>query len=168
MKQKGDEEEDENAEEPSGSKQAKPKKSSSSKKSSEDGPPKKKKKKEGPKRALTSFIYFSNHHRPAIKEANPTFGIGEMGKALGAMWKEATAEEKEPFEQLANKDKDRYAMEVKEFQRTGILPGKTEKSVKSDKPMKTVKSETSGSKTGAVKKEFKSAERVEDSDEDDF
>jgi structure-specific recognition protein 1 len=36
----------------------------------------KKEKKEGPKRAMTSFLYFSQEYRPKVKAQNPSFGLG--------------------------------------------------------------------------------------------
>ena len=65
-------------------------------KSSERSPKKKAKreKKPGPKRPLTSFLYFSQAKRSAIKDLHPEFSLGETGKELGRLWKECSEEER--------------------------------------------------------------------------
>ncbi|KAI8893405.1 hypothetical protein BC833DRAFT_608471 [Globomyces pollinis-pini] len=70
---------------------------SKSKPKSDDGAPKKrvaKAKKEGPKRPMTSFLFFSREHRAKLREKDPTMTLGEIGKALGALWKDVTSAEK--------------------------------------------------------------------------
>ena len=53
---------------------------------------------------------------PQVKEKNPGFTLGEMGKALGAMWKDLTDKEKVKYEDLAKKDKERYEKEKAKYQ----------------------------------------------------
>ena len=47
-----------------------------------------------PKRALSAYMFFSQDWRERIKAENPTAGFGEVGKLLGAKWKELDDEEK--------------------------------------------------------------------------
>ncbi|RKO91925.1 high mobility group box domain-containing protein [Blyttiomyces helicus] len=47
-----------------------------------------------PKRPACAFISFCNEKRPRFKTENPEAAFGEIQKALGVMWKEASAEEK--------------------------------------------------------------------------
>ena len=42
-------------------------------------------------------MLFCNEERPKLKEAHPEWKVPEMGKALGAKWKELTDEDKAPF-----------------------------------------------------------------------
>lgn len=60
-----------------------------------------------PKRALSAYMFFSQDWRERIKAENPEAGFGEVGKLLGAKWKELDEEEKKPYVELANKDKTR-------------------------------------------------------------
>ncbi|KAH6911927.1 high mobility group box domain-containing protein [Coprinopsis sp. MPI-PUGE-AT-0042] len=60
-----------------------------------------------PKRPLSAYMYFSQDWRERIKTENPEAGFGEVGKLLGAKWKELDEEEKKPYVELANKDKQR-------------------------------------------------------------
>ncbi|KAG6914599.1 hypothetical protein DXG01_016375 [Tephrocybe rancida] len=60
-----------------------------------------------PKRALSAYMFFSQDWRERIKAENPDAGFGEVGKLLGAKWKELDEEEKKPYVEQAAKDKTR-------------------------------------------------------------
>ncbi|KAH0579835.1 hypothetical protein H2248_002664 [Termitomyces sp. 'cryptogamus'] len=60
-----------------------------------------------PKRALSAYMFFSQDWRERIKAENPDAGFGEVGKLLGAKWKELDDEEKKPYIEQAAKDKTR-------------------------------------------------------------
>ncbi|KAI0742668.1 high mobility group box domain-containing protein [Daedaleopsis nitida] len=47
-----------------------------------------------PKRALSAYMFFSQDWRERIKAENPDAGFGEIGKLLGAKWKELDEDEK--------------------------------------------------------------------------
>jgi hypothetical protein len=66
-----------------------------------------KKDKNAPKRALSAYMFFSQDWRERIKAENPDAGFGEVGKLLGAKWKELDEDEKKPYVELAAKDKTR-------------------------------------------------------------
>ncbi|KAM7267672.1 hypothetical protein ACFE04_009838 [Oxalis oulophora] len=77
----------------------------------DDGKKKKQKKKKdpnAPKRAVTSFMYFSQTERENVKKSNPGISFTDMAKVLGDKWKALSAAEKEPYEAMANADKKRY------------------------------------------------------------
>ncbi|KIK64928.1 hypothetical protein GYMLUDRAFT_240279 [Collybiopsis luxurians FD-317 M1] len=60
-----------------------------------------------PKRALSAYMFFSQDWRERIKAENPDAGFGEVGKLLGAKWKELDEEEKKPYVEQASRDKAR-------------------------------------------------------------
>ncbi|KAJ3825338.1 high mobility group box domain-containing protein [Lentinula raphanica] len=60
-----------------------------------------------PKRALSAYMFFSQDWRERIKSENPDAGFGEVGKLLGAKWKELDEEEKKPYIEQAARDKER-------------------------------------------------------------
>mmetsp|Transcript_4974 Transcript_4974/g.10722 ORF Transcript_4974/g.10722 Transcript_4974/m.10722 type:complete len:694 (-) Transcript_4974:634-2715(-) len=74
--------------------------------------PRKKKDPNAPKKGLSAFMYFSNEMRNKVKEENPGIAFGEVGKLLGERWKALPAEQKVKFEQMAEKDKERYTREM--------------------------------------------------------
>ncbi|KAG1149979.1 hypothetical protein G6F37_004560 [Rhizopus arrhizus] len=61
-----------------------------------------------PKRALSAYMFFSQANRENVIKENPEAKFGEIGKILGAKWKEMTDEEKKPFTEKAEADKKRY------------------------------------------------------------
>jgi HMG (high mobility group) box len=65
-----------------------------------------------PKRASTSYLYFSNEMRPKLKERQPELTFGELGQKLGEMFRNLTPEEKEKYEKLARDDKARFSKET--------------------------------------------------------
>ncbi|KAH8114911.1 high mobility group box domain-containing protein [Phellopilus nigrolimitatus] len=60
-----------------------------------------------PKRALSAYMFFSQDWRERIKAENPDAGFGEVGKLLGAKWKELDDSEKKPYIEQAARDKTR-------------------------------------------------------------
>lgn len=68
-----------------------------------------------PKRPLTAFFWFSNDERANIKGKNPEYGIGEIAKELGRMWKEVGPDVKRKYEKMAERDKTRYQMELTSY-----------------------------------------------------
>ncbi|OJT14252.1 Non-histone chromosomal protein 6 [Trametes pubescens] len=75
----------------------------------QDKAPKAKGKKDpkAPKRALSAYMFFSQDWRERIKAENPDAGFGEIGKLLGAKWKELDDDEKKPYLDQAAADKAR-------------------------------------------------------------
>jgi len=65
-----------------------------------------------PKRALTSFMCFSNATRAKVREEFPDLAFGDVGKKIGQMFRALTPKEKSKFEKMANKDKERYRREM--------------------------------------------------------
>ena len=98
-------------------KEAKKAKSSSAKlEESSSTPAKKAKDPDAPKRGMSAFLFFSNAKRAEVtaelKAANPDLkGVAEVGKRLGEMWKELSDEAKQPYNEQAAADKERYERE---------------------------------------------------------
>ncbi|TDL26968.1 hypothetical protein BD410DRAFT_783080 [Rickenella mellea] len=85
------------------------------KSSSSRGTKKEKKDPNAPKRALSAYMFFSQDWRERIKAENPDAGFGEVGKLLGAKWKELDDSEKKPYVDLATKDKARAEQEKADY-----------------------------------------------------
>ena len=71
----------------------------------------KKKQKTGPKRATTAYFYYAGEMRERVKAENPDLKITEMAKVIGAKWKALSDDEKQKYNDMAEKDKERYAAE---------------------------------------------------------
>lgn len=61
-----------------------------------------------PKRGRSSYIVFSDLHRPAIAKKNPNMKMTELSVKLGALWKKVTPTEKKKCEAIAEKEKAAY------------------------------------------------------------
>ena len=72
---------------------------------------KKKTKSDGPKRGLSSYIFFCNEQRNIVKEKNPSLTNKELTSELGKKWNLLTDEQKKPYNTLATNDKTRYENE---------------------------------------------------------
>jgi len=92
-----------------------------------------KKDKNAPKRALSAYMFFSQDWRERIKSENPDAGFGEVGKLLGAKWKELDDDEKKPYVEQAAKDKTRAENEKATYEgKNGAASGEGEADEASD------------------------------------
>lgn len=80
-----------------------------------------------PKKASSAYIFFSNAKRAEVKAANPELkGIGDIANRLGEMWKTLNDAEKEPYNNMALADKERYKQEMASYQErfeASLMPG---------------------------------------------
>ncbi|KAK9893524.1 hypothetical protein P389DRAFT_198779 [Cystobasidium minutum MCA 4210] len=74
-----------------------------------------------PKRALSAYMIFSNEQRQTVKEENPDATFGEMGKLLGARWKEMDDNAKKPYVAKAEVEKQRYEREKAAYASGGAV-----------------------------------------------
>ncbi|KAG5226883.1 FACT complex [Salix suchowensis] len=77
--------------------------------------PKKKKDPNAPKRSKSAYMFFSQMERENVRKSNPGIVFGEIAKALADKWNAMTAEEKEPYEEMARDDKKRYKLQVNDY-----------------------------------------------------
>ena len=73
-------------------------------------------KKEGPKRGRSAYILYSSEKRPEVVAANPELKAAEIVKLLASSWKQLSPEERQPYEEMAAKDKERYLQEKEALQ----------------------------------------------------
>lgn len=69
-----------------------------------------------PKRAKSSYMFFTDYMRTKIRAKYPNDSMCEVSKKLGKMWSGLTPKEKSKFEKLASKDKLRYQNEKNKLQ----------------------------------------------------
>jgi hypothetical protein len=65
-----------------------------------------------PKGALSAYNFFAQEERAAVKEANPNFTLGEIGRELGERWRNTPPEARAPFLASQAVDKERYDKEL--------------------------------------------------------
>ena len=61
----------------------------------------------------SAYFHFVSGVRARVKEANPGLGLGAQQKIISAEWRELRHEQKQPFIDSADKDKARYAEQLK-------------------------------------------------------
>ncbi|ALC42119.1 Ssrp [Drosophila busckii] len=121
----------------------------------------KKKDSNRPKRATTAFMLWLNDTRETIKRDNPGIKVTEIAKKGGEMWKEL--KDKSKWEELANKDKQRYHDEMRNY-KPAAGDGSDDEG-NSSKSSKKRKSDTSPTKKANTSGSgFKSKEYISDDD----
>ena len=72
-----------------------------------------------PKRAMSSFLFYSNEVRGHVSSQNPSMKFTDVSKEIGRRWKEMDSSEKLKYETLAADDKERYKREKSDFDKIG-------------------------------------------------
>ncbi|GAA5807749.1 hypothetical protein MFLAVUS_001126 [Mucor flavus] len=67
-----------------------------------------------PKHPMSGYLHFAKKMRPVMKERYPDARLVEISKQIGAQWRSMSEEELRPWQELANRDKERYAREMKD------------------------------------------------------
>ncbi|XP_043577067.1 SWI/SNF-related matrix-associated actin-dependent regulator of chromatin subfamily E member 1-related isoform X2 [Chiloscyllium plagiosum] len=81
----------------------------------------------GPKAPVTGYVRFLNERREQIRMQHPDLPFPEITRMLGNEWSKLPALEKQHYLDEAEKDKQQYLKELKEFQQTEAYKLSTEK-----------------------------------------
>jgi len=137
----------------------KPASSNSSSSSSDKKRKRKKAKKDkgAPKKALTAYNAFNQQNRGRIKAENPDIPHAQIFTKLGEAWKLLSADEKKPFEKLAEDDKLRFSRENTEYLATKGLNRANGESASDGKKGKTKAKVRTAGKAKAKRKESSSS-----------
>jgi len=89
---------------------------------------KKRKDLNAPSKPRSSYLHWTESVRPKLQVENPELDMPGMAKKMGGLWKLLTEEQKQPFIELAEKDKLRYveekeAYDTKVCSQTAFLQG---------------------------------------------
>ncbi|EAY08175.1 HMG box family protein [Trichomonas vaginalis G3] len=79
------------------------------------------------------YIFFCQEKRPQVKEENPGIAFGDIAKKLGEMWKNLSEEEKKPYMEMAEKDKEAHKNDPKEEKKSKKSKSKKSKKEESEK-----------------------------------
>jgi high mobility group protein B3 len=131
-----------------------------------------KKEDNGPRRPLSGYMFFCKNMRNTIKEENPELSGKDITTELGRRWKSLSDKEKQPYLDMQNEDKQRYAEEkgdAKKPEPKKPEPKKTEsKKPEPKKPEPKIEVKKPESKKPSSDRAFKSfcEERREDVESD--
>eukprot|EP00096_Caligus_rogercresseyi_P014835 TRINITY_DN7316_c0_g1_i3.p1 TRINITY_DN7316_c0_g1~~TRINITY_DN7316_c0_g1_i3.p1 ORF type:complete len:283 (-),score=117.83 TRINITY_DN7316_c0_g1_i3:77-925(-) len=71
-----------------------------------------------PKQPLSGYVHFANETRDKLRKDHPDFSFAEVSKRLALEWSRMSPEEKIPFTEKADKDKERYTAELVVFRKS--------------------------------------------------
>jgi len=71
-----------------------------------------------PKRPMSSFFLWANKMRPSIAEAHPEWGVAQVGKELGSMWKKVPKSEVAGFQAQYEKAKKTYDAKFEKYKKS--------------------------------------------------
>lgn len=71
-----------------------------------------------PKRPMSAYFLYANKMRPQVMKDHPDATVGQIGKMLGNMWKQATDSEKAPHEKLAKKNNEQYHTQREKYEKS--------------------------------------------------
>lgn len=91
-----------------------------------------------PKRPMSAFLFFSQHKRRLIKEANPGMRNTEISRTLGQMWREASDEERAPHIEREAKEREKYKLEIAKWRIEDAQKKKEEKKEKIEQSRRSV------------------------------
>ena len=74
----------------------------------------------GPKRPVSSYLYFCKEARPTLAQDSPELKGTEVAVKLGQLWRELDKVGKAPYVELAAKDRERFETERKAFRETEV------------------------------------------------
>lgn len=69
----------------------------------------------GPRRPQCAFFFYIADRRASLREEQPGLKAMDTGRVLGDEWNKLTEEEKVPYQELAQKDRERYNEEKEEL-----------------------------------------------------
>lgn len=79
------------------------------------GKQKKKKDPNKPKRNMSAYFLYSNASRERVKKENPSASFGDLARIISEQFKSLSPEEKKVWEKKAEKDKQRYEKEMRQY-----------------------------------------------------
>ena len=68
-----------------------------------------------PKRSKSSWLLFCDDNRVKVKEDLGNTNMGQVTKKLGLMWKALTTEERQPYDDAAVKEKEKYLIKLENY-----------------------------------------------------
>lgn len=74
----------------------------------------------------SAYMFFSQDNRDKVRNDSPDASFGEVGRLLGARWKEMTDAQKQPYKDMAERDKVRASNEKSAY-KTAAKASKSKK-----------------------------------------
>ncbi|KAK5893010.1 hypothetical protein CgunFtcFv8_005922 [Champsocephalus gunnari] len=78
-----------------------------------------------PKRPPSAFFVFCGEYRPSVKQQFPGLSIGDCAKKLGELWGKQTQSDKLPYEEKAQKLREKYDRDMVAYRGGGTTFSRT-------------------------------------------
>jgi hypothetical protein len=65
----------------------------------------------GPKKPLTSYMFYMQQERPSVISDHPEYKFSDIGKEVGRRWKALDSDEKQTFQKQADEAKAKYKID---------------------------------------------------------
>jgi hypothetical protein len=102
-----------------------------------------------PKKANTAWICFTQEMREKVKADNPEASTTDLTKIMSPMWKALSDSERQKYEDMASKDKERYEKEMVDYK-----PSDSDSDSDADKPPKVSKAKPKKNKDPSAPKKM--------------
>lgn len=79
-----------------------------------------------PKKPSGAYIFFCNDKRGDVKKEHPDFGVADIGRELGSLWKKVSDADRKKYYEMAEKDKERYNKESAKYKEAGAAEAEEE------------------------------------------
>lgn len=100
-----------------------------------------------PKRPSTAWIFFYKENVKKVKEEDSSVPTKQICSTLSEKWKGMTDAQKEKYNKLAMKDKQRYQREKEQYENTTTTQSSSSTQTKKTQPKKTQTNKTPAKKT---------------------
>lgn len=71
-----------------------------------------------PKRAKSSYMFFTAEMREKLTKKNPNASMTELSKIMGAEWAKTSEKDRVKYARMAEEDKARYEEELEEYEKS--------------------------------------------------
>ncbi len=68
-----------------------------------------------PKKPMCAFLHFLEDQRKQFQTDNPHLNNSQLSKLIGLKWNNMSDEDRKQYEDLRERDKERYDTQMKEF-----------------------------------------------------
>lgn len=72
-----------------------------------------------PIRNRSSYLHYFSEVRPQVAKDHPDTQPKDIMRAVAKKWSSLSEEEKKPYDEMADRDKDRYERQLKEYEKEG-------------------------------------------------
>lgn len=103
-----------------------------------------------PKHPMSGYLHFAKKMRPIMKHEKPDARLVDISKEIGLRWRSLTPQEMQPWIDMSNQDKARYAQEMKDRIQKDALSSSAKRKFSSISSSSTTSSSSSNAAAAAV------------------